>query len=544
VKQVKETARHRERLCLKGLFSYKFVGNPLCARAILSLPLLGQPQFPTPGANGTLTGSREIEPLRSVTNPGAPTTRQAITPAGIQTVMQARIHGVAFGASDSEIWMIRDGADRFYKGDIIAVDYKQNRITHRLPIGGTPGLQGTAWDRDGNRLLLTVAAKGEGSPVSLLQLRNDGLEPINKQLGSVLAGAPSASARRIVIPLTFDNLLAVVNSATGSLEGTVATGVAPFAAVASADGNVAWVSNWGGRIPKPGERVANLGTSRDHAVVDERGIAASGTVQRIDLNERRVTHSIETGLHPTALAWDQRRNRLYVANSNADSLTVINTARSRVAATVALNFFSVPSFGIAPTALALSADGSRLWVACAGINAVAQLRTEPMQLEGLIPTAYYPNSLAVSPEGAHLLIGTFFGVGEGSVEKPNQRHQFAARSTAHVVSVPIEENQLAAYTLAVAENTRLSLNGGIASRASRRNPAKPGSTLYLPLQRLRAVNPTFQRPIIAPSLCPVGGAWTGRGKRAAGSCPDESEVWRPRRDSNPRYRRESPETKG
>ena len=336
---------------------------------------IGQQKLPRPGANGTLTGSRESEPLRSVTNPGAPTTRQSITPAGIQAVIQGRIHGVEFGTNSAEIWLLRDGADRFYKGDLVRVDWKQNRILERIPVGGTPGLQGLAWDHTRNRLLVTVAAPGKEGAVSLLQVK-DGLTKVATGFGTTLSGSPAPSSRRVVVPLSFNGQLAVLDASSRALEGKVPVGVSPFAAAIDSNGDVAWVSNWGGRIPKPGEASAPLGPSQDRAVVDARGIAASGTVQRIDLNMRRVTHTLEVGLHPTALAWDQRAARLYVANSNADSITVVDTELNRVAGTVPLDFFDGPAFGIAPTALALSRDGKRLWVACGGINAVAQFRTK------------------------------------------------------------------------------------------------------------------------------------------------------------------------
>jgi hypothetical protein len=135
--------------------------------------------------------------------------------------------------------------------------------------------------------------------------------------------------------------------------------------------------------------------------------------------------------------------------------------------TVDLAFFEGAAFGIAPTALAYSSEQKRLWVTCAGINAIAQFRAGGnLELEGLIPTAYYPHALAISPDSQHLLAGTFFGVGEWSVEQPNHRHQFAARSTAHVIAIP-EPDQLAAYTSAVAENTRLTLKGRAAALSAK-----------------------------------------------------------------------------
>src|SRR6266851_2136176 len=45
-------------------------------------------------------------PVRSVTDPGVVTTRQAIAPAGVPTVFQGRTYGVAFGANAAELWVL------------------------------------------------------------------------------------------------------------------------------------------------------------------------------------------------------------------------------------------------------------------------------------------------------------------------------------------------------------------------------------------------------------------------------------------------------
>ena len=65
---------------------------------------------------------------------------------------------------------------------------------------------------------------------------------------------------------------------------------------------------------------------------------------------------------------------------------------------IALRPFGDVVRGIAPTALALSADGTTLFVACGGINAVAVVRTADGFIQGLIPTAWYPNGLALSAQ--------------------------------------------------------------------------------------------------------------------------------------------------
>ncbi|MBC8167149.1 MAG: hypothetical protein H7Y20_14925, partial [Bryobacteraceae bacterium] len=76
-------------------------------------------------------------------------------------------------------------------------------------------------------------------------------------------------------------------------------------------------------------------------LIDRRGIASSGTVSRIDLQTSRATHTIAVGLQPTGLAWDEPRQRLYVANSNDESVSVIDTSANNVVKTIAIQPFTV-----------------------------------------------------------------------------------------------------------------------------------------------------------------------------------------------------------
>ena len=118
-------------------------------------------------------------------------------------------------------------------------------------------------------------------------------------------------------------------------------------------------------------------------MVDSRGIASTGAVTRIDVATGKATHTIAVGLHPTALALDEPRRRLYVANGNSDSVSVIDTERVQVVRTIPIQPFSQTVRGIAPTALQVSADGATLYVACGGINAVAVIDTATGKIRGL-----------------------------------------------------------------------------------------------------------------------------------------------------------------
>ena len=54
---------------------------------------------------GSLTAQSRDQPVRKPSDPGIITTRQAITPAGVQSVFEGRVYGVAFGASSSSLWL-------------------------------------------------------------------------------------------------------------------------------------------------------------------------------------------------------------------------------------------------------------------------------------------------------------------------------------------------------------------------------------------------------------------------------------------------------
>ncbi|HEX8185469.1 MAG TPA: bifunctional YncE family protein/alkaline phosphatase family protein, partial [Blastocatellia bacterium] len=75
--------------------------------------------------------------------------------------------------------------------------------------------------------------------------------------------------------------------------------------------------------------------------------------------------------HPTAMILNAAGSRLYVVNSNADSVSVIDTASDREIERINVRLSEKALIGHSPESLALSADGASLYVANAHSNAVA-----------------------------------------------------------------------------------------------------------------------------------------------------------------------------
>jgi YVTN family beta-propeller protein len=476
-----------------------------------------------PQKSGALFPARPAEadeaPVRSVPDPGVITTRQSITPAGVQAIFESRIYGVTFGATSAEVYALAEARTGLV---IFKMDWRTNKVLEQVRSQGTPGKQGIAFDLVTSAPMVSaVGSERIGgkvtSSVRLISVANGAEKLVGHALGTTAAGgvavpAPSrqsSAPRYAIIPLTFDDAAAIVDLSTGALKDSVKTGIAPFGAAINPASTVAYVSNWGGRFPRPQDLTAATGSDKgaDLAVVDKRGIAASGTVSRIDIATGKVTNNMEVGLHPTSLAWDEAHHRLFVSNSNSDTISVIDTAQNKVVENISVQPFERKVAGVAPEAVVVSPDGRRLYAACAGINAVAVIGVgeSPQggsKILGLIPTSWYPDHIALSPDGAYLAVSTLLGVGSGwktapiptfakelglELEAgPTRRYVHSYRGTVQVIPVP-DASQLPAYTTAVAENNHLRWRGTGGSVLS--TAVTPSAAVPLPLP-VRAGEPS------------------------------------------------------
>ena len=397
------------------------------------------------------------QPVRRVETRGVVTTRQTITPAGIPAVFDGRVYGIAF-ATDGDLFVLAKKG--FYK-----LDWNANQVKGRWDAGSQQGLQGVRIDPvSGSPSFTSIDKSGH---VTLSTLKGPSPVEHTEKSGMRQVGGPAFGARTnsrgerlLAVPLTLDNKVALLDADKPAAWRTVSVGIAPFGVVVSADSSVAWVSNWGGRVATAADKTAPTGLSptADRVVVDDRGLAATGTASRVDLLAGQVTHTIRVGLHPTALAWNETARRLYVANSNSDSISVVDTAKNAVAATFDLRPFAESTPGLAPTALALSTDGKTLFVALGGINAIAVIDAGTGRIRGMIPTAWYPSDLALSQDGKRIAVAALLGSGSGWQTEPKRKFVHSYRGSIQVINIP-STSELASYTSAVAENSHLTLAG-------------------------------------------------------------------------------------
>ena len=192
------------------------------------------------------------------------------------------------------------------------------------------------------------------------------------------------------------------------------------------------MSNEGGR-PANKTDFTNLSDGTPIVSSKKTGGAITGTVSVVNLTTGKETQEIPVGLQPTALYQDG--NALLVANSNDDSLSVIDEGDNSVAQTVHTN--PVPGAGVGSYANAISmSDPNHVLVSIGRDNAIAvyQYRRlyRRMKFVGLLPTDWYP--VSVQPDPA---------LGAGTIVVTNDKGIGARRPCDHIVlRVPCQSSRL------------------------------------------------------------------------------------------------------
>lgn len=150
------------------------------------------------------------------------------------------------------------------------------------------------------------------------------------------------------------------------------------------------------------------------------------SVAVIALNGKAAVEKyIEVDRHPTAMLLNAEGTRLFVVNSNADSVSVIDTSSDQEIERIDVRLAENALVGASPEGIALSEDERTLYVANAHSNAVAVVslsekargekpqtknsETAKSKILGFVPTGQYPSAVAVAD--GKLFIGNGKGTG-------------------------------------------------------------------------------------------------------------------------------------
>jgi YVTN family beta-propeller protein len=170
-----------------------------------------------------------------------------------------------------------------------------------------------------------------------------------------------------------DNTVSVISTADGSLVGTIPVGTDPVKVIVNAGAAVAYVVNRG-----------------------------SGDVTVINTaNDTPLTTTIPTGAGASFAVFDPRLLRVYVANTTANTVTVIDasTIAGGVLRTVAL-----PAGATGPVGVTALPDGSRFYTVNNTSNNVTVFDAQSFASRTTIPVGTNPVYIAASGDSARVYV--------------------------------------------------------------------------------------------------------------------------------------------
>ena len=163
----------------------------------------------------------------------------------------------------------------------------------------------------------------------------------------------------------------------------------------------------------------------------------AGAVAVINTQTLSVRSTIPTGSNPNELLLNKKGSRLFVANANDNSVSLINTLSGKVLETVSTSLYPTNLTGSTTNGLALSANEKTLYIANADNNCLAVFdvsRPGNSQSLGFVPVGWYPTN--VKTLGNKILVSN--GKGLTSMANPlgPQPISAADNSGYHMGSTP------------------------------------------------------------------------------------------------------------
>jgi len=214
-------------------------------------------------------------------------------------------------------------------------------------------------------------------------------EPVPQSFIGGVAVSPDGA--RLFAVHVLGLMVSMVDLHTGHVLRSVELPAEPYTCVVSPDGSTLFVSLWGGA------KVLLF----DAKTLDARG-------------------EIVVGEHPNSMVLTKDGKRLFVACANTNAVWAIDVDGRRAVEQIAMSLYPNAPAGSTPNSASLSPDEKRLLVANADNNTVAVVNVEKAgrsQVEGFIPTGWYPTGAMFNRDGSRIFVLS----GKGLSSSPNPR---------------------------------------------------------------------------------------------------------------------------
>ncbi|WP_319436181.1 beta-propeller fold lactonase family protein [Mycobacterium sp. RTGN5] len=327
---------------------------------------------------------------------GVHTTTQTIIVPVLPSPPPTATATVPVGNDPSEVALSPDGSKLYVTNlndnTVSVIDTATNRVTATIPVGKAP--EGVAVSPNGTVYVTNIS---DGT-VSVLGGGNAVTKTISVPGCGGCTGGPGPNAVAFssngryayVAKVPPNNTRYGTVSVVDTLTSAVITGITVGpAGTYPQDVAYAYTSS--------GERlyVANVGPTGSYGTVSVIGITYNGSTTPT-LTPAATINVGTKGNFPVALAVSPDGSHVYVVNNSDGTVSVINTATNSVTATIPV--------GSGPQQVAVSPDGTRVYVTNGASNTVSVINTSTNTVTNTIEVGTLPDGIAVSPDGQHIYV--------------------------------------------------------------------------------------------------------------------------------------------
>jgi len=380
-----------------------------------------------------------------------------VKPAGVQVPLDTLPMSSAL-SKDGRFLVVLNGG--YNPPSLSVLDTKDGREVGRTPV--TDAWLGLAFSPNGRTLWV-----GGGSQASVYEFsfdENGKLAP-TRTFEIVKGAARSASdfigdvaidpdGHLLYASDLYHDAIVVVNAQSGIVIDRFKTGRRPYRILFNPDGKSFYVTSW-----------------------------ADGSLHHHQTSNGALLQTLRLGAHPTDMIWRDRatraeegeenaqqpgfKARIFVSAANTNSVYAAGVSDNgdlRLVETINVSTTPNHPLGMTPSALALSADQSRLYVVCSDANATAvvDVTSARSQVLGFVPTGWYPTAARALADGRLVVLN---GKGSRSYPNPNgpnptkRQSNLSIQYVAHIQTgsasfIPaLTDDSLASYTEEVKSNS-------------------------------------------------------------------------------------------
>jgi DNA-binding beta-propeller fold protein YncE len=329
-----------------------------------------------------------------------------VKPVGVQIPLDT-LPMSALLSKDGRFLVVLNGG--YNPPSLSVLDAKDGHEVGRTPV--TDAWLGLAFSPNGRTLWA-----GGGSQASVYEFSFDENGKLAPTRTFEIVKSAARSARDFIGDVAIDpdghllyacdlyhDAIVVVNTQSGIVIDRFKTGRRPYRILFDPDGKSFYVTSW-----------------------------ADGSMYHHQTTNGALLQTLRLGAHPTDMVWRARatraeegegagiKARIFVSAANTNSVYAAGVSDNgdlRVVENINVSTTPEHPLGMTPSALALSADQSRLFVICSDANAAAvvDVTGARSQVLGFVPTGWYPTAARALADGRLVVLnGKGLGVQTGS----------------------------------------------------------------------------------------------------------------------------------